>query len=215
MQLVATDICHWFSSVRVLNNVSINVRRGEAVAVVGPSGSGKTTLLSIVGELLSPTSGEVVVRGDSGTMYNNVGRYVAWIHQTTNGLMSRPATDNVALGYLATGGTHRDARERAGELLNIVGLEGFGNLSAAKLSGGQLQRVAIARALATEAPFILADEPTGQLDVETSELVVDLLVGQAAHTFGQAIIVATHDPVVASRCDRILRLGESFPEDGI
>ncbi len=214
MQLVATDICHEFSNVRILDQVSLTVRRGEAVAVVGPSGSGKTTLLSILGGLLSPTSGEVAVGFDSGRSDHHVVQHVAWIHQTTNGLMSRPAVDNVALGCLATGVTHRRARERALELLDTVDLGGFGDFGTAKLSGGQLQRVAIARALALQAPFILADEPTGQLDAETSGLVVDLLVDQAAHTFGQAVVVATHDALVATRCDRVIRLGGAVSEGG-
>jgi ABC-type lipoprotein export system ATPase subunit len=180
---------------------------GEAVALMGPSGSGKTTLLSILGGLLRPSSGSVRVDG-TGTPVLEV---VSWVHQSSPALGRRTALDNVVLGFLATGRRRAASREPAEELLGLVGLDHRADARAGTLSGGEVQRLGIARALARGAPFLLADEPTGQLDHATGLVVQDALF--AGLDAGVSVIVATHDPEVAARCDRVLEVrdGSTHP----
>ena len=193
----------------VLRGVDVEIGAGESVALVGPSGSGKTTLLSIIGLLQQPSEGTVSLdgrqvsdggRGRSGLL----GEVFAWVFQSVNTLRHRSALDNTALGLLARGLRRRDAESVAAEALDRVGLAGFEHAPVETLSGGELQRVCIARAVAARPRFLLADEPTGQLDRSTSDRVLDAL--WQARLPETAIIVATHDPDAAARCDRVLRL---------
>ena len=193
----------------VLDNIDMFVASGEAVALMGPSGSGKTTLLSIMGLLTRPASGFVAV---DGSRLPQRGRRLdaaraglfSWVFQTVNVLGQRTVTDNAALGLLARGVPRGQAAEQANTALAAVGLAGRNLADVAELSGGELQRVCIARAMAAVPRFVLADEPTGQLDHATSELVVDAL-WEARHS-DTALVIATHDPTVAQRCDRVIRL---------
>lgn len=200
----------------VLDHVDVVVESGEAVALMGPSGSGKTTLLSIMGLLTRPVSGSVAV---DGSRLPRRGRRLdvaraelfSWVFQTVNVLGQRTATDNAALGLLARGVPRSRAADRANTALAAVGLADRNRDDVTELSGGELQRVCIARAMAATPRFVLADEPTGQLDHATSELVVDAL-WEARHS-DTALVIATHDPMVAERCDRVIRLADGHAVD--
>ncbi len=201
----------------VLDGVDLAVWPGEAVAVTGPSGSGKTTLLSILGLLTDPTSGEVKVGGKPAPSASRRrdrlrAGWFAWVFQTVNVLGHRSAVDNAALGLLARGVPRPTASRQAQAALAAVGLADRVDTPVVDLSGGELQRVCIARAAAAAPKVLLADEPTGQLDHATSLTVLDAL--WAARRPETALVVATHDPQVAERCDRILQLIDGQLVDG-
>ncbi len=186
----------------VLHEVQLDVRVGESVAVVGPSGSGKTTLLALLGGLLRPGSGRVFVeRADEQLPVAN---HVSWVLQTVNVLSDRSVLDNVAVGTFADGLDRGAAATRAHAALDAVGLAGTADRAVRTLSGGEAQRVVIARAAVSDRPVLLADEPTGQLDQDTSAHVIDALLRSAAD---KIVVVVTHDPAVAARCSRTLKLG--------
>ncbi len=193
----------------VLRNVDLTITAGETVALVGPSGSGKSTLLSITGLLTTPTEGSVRVGGDpvpqsdGGRSRMRTERY-SWVFQTVNVFGARTAQDNVEVGMLSQGVSRREAADRARLALDAVGLSNHRDKPVRTLSGGEVQRVCIARATAVRPLVILADEPTGQLDRATSDVVLDALWG-ARHP-ESVLLVATHDPIVAERCDRVVRL---------
>ncbi len=191
--LEAQGLTHAFGTRTVLAGVNLQLRMGEAVAIRGPSGSGKTTLVAILGGLLVPDVGRVVRHVDH-----------MWVLQTTNALPSRTALDNVALGPLAEGLSRNESNRRARAAIGAEGLEARAHLVARRLSCGELQRVSVARALASNRGLVLADEPTGQLDAATAETVADALVGLVKHE--RALVIATHDPIVASRCHHVLDL---------
>lgn len=207
MTLTVEAVSHRYGQRAVLSDVSFEVAEGETVALMGPSGSGKTTLLSIIGALIEPSEGRVLLDGEdlcskSGAMLRS--QVFAWVFQTVNVLGRRSAIDNVSLGLVARGHPPQRAREHARHALSAVGLGPMAERSAASLSGGELQRVCVARALAASPRLVLADEPTGQLDRRTSDEVADALIGK--RTAESAVLIATHDPDVASRCQRVVRL---------
>ncbi len=180
------------------------VEQGQALAISGPSGSGKSTLLSILGLLINPDSGVVEIDGKIMSRRSQLpANAVAWVFQTGNALLSRRAIDNAMLGSLLNGIDEDTAKQRAVDALACVGLGDHHKAITSTLSGGELQRLCIARALATRPRIILADEPTGQLDLKTSEQVAGYLLDGHPE---RITIVATHDPRLASRCDRELRL---------
>lgn len=215
MRLVARDVRVDFASLArpVLDGATLTVHQGESVAVLGPSGSGKSTMLSVLGGLVTPTRGDVAVEDDvaARTVTDGAGlrEACAWVLQTVNALPERSAQDNVALGALARGGSRREAAALAADLLVEVGLGHRRATPARALSGGELQRVVVARALASGRPFLLADEPTGQLDRSTSSTVLAALLRGGAGPDRAGVVVVTHDPEVAQRCDRTVRI-----EDG-
>lgn len=192
----------------VLADVDISLDRGESLALVGPSGVGKTTLLWILGGLLRPTSGNVTLEGVAVGPDHQSNRQRArdfgWVFQSMNVLPRRTALDNVALGAISLGDQRSFANESAARLLNRVGLGSMALKPLYKLSGGETQRVCIARSLVGQPKFVLADEPTGQLDRSTSDLVLDAMWEALNRDVG--LVVATHDQQVAARCDRVLRL---------
>ena len=200
MRLIAEEVTHRFGAEEILHNASIEVRSGQAVAVVGPSGSGKSTLLSILGGILRPTEGAVRQTDDDGDMEQID---VAWILQTTNAFGHRTVTDNVRVGTLSRSLSKEERRERIDDAIDAVGLSHRVTARAKTLSGGELQRLAIARARVSRAPFVLADEPTGQIDQRMTTAVLDLLIDSRASA---GLIVATHDPMVAERCDRVVAI---------
>jgi len=189
--------------------VSFAINTGDTVAITGPSGSGKTTLMSVLGLLLSPTSGAVRIDGreipERGRQRDRIrAGHIAWIFQTVNVLGRRTALENVVVALLAQGWDRVQAESAAHRALTTVGLEEKAEQQVKELSGGEVQRVCGARAIAGNPTYILADEPTGQLDRESSELVIDSLL--QARDDDTAVLIATHDPTVAQRCDRAVTL---------
>lgn len=197
--------------VEVLKGVTLDVRRGELTLLAGPSGSGKTTLLTIMGLLLKPTAGRVVLLGRDVTSLSEAAlpairrRHVGFIFQGFNLLSSLNAVQNVEVALGLQGVTGRRARERAMELLEHVGLEHRWRHRPATMSGGEKQRVAVARALASPAELVLADEPTGNLDSNTGSQVIGTLQ-RLAHEQNRAVLVVTHDQSLFTLADRIIRL---------
>ncbi|MEU7864438.1 ABC transporter ATP-binding protein [Nonomuraea sp. NPDC049141] len=196
-----------------LNGVSLEIRAGEAVAVMGPSGCGKSTLLNMIAGLDRPTSGTVAVHGEDLGRLDETGlalfrrRRIGMIFQFFNLLDDLSALDNVALVAQLTGTPAVQARRRALELLDELGVAGRARFYPAVLSGGERQRVAVARALMNRPAVLLADEPTGALDSHTGEQVMDLLLD--LHQIGQTLLLVTHDQRLAQRCaSRVIELAD-------
>jgi putative ABC transport system ATP-binding protein len=187
-----------------LDGVSLEIRAGEAVAVMGPSGCGKSTLLNMIAGLDRPSTGSVHVHGEDLGRINETGlalfrrRRIGMIFQFFNLIDDLPAIDNVALSAQLTGTTARQARRRALELLDELGIADRRNVYPAALSGGERQRVAVARALMNRPALLLADEPTGALDSHAGEQVMDLLID--LNELGQTLLLVTHDQRLATRC---------------
>ncbi|MFJ9461440.1 ABC transporter ATP-binding protein [Kitasatospora sp. NPDC101447] len=193
-----------FGDAKALDGVDLRIRAGEAVAVMGPSGCGKSTLLNMVAGLDRPTAGTVRVQGQDLGGLNETGlalfrrRHIGMIFQFFNLIDDLPALDNVALAAQLTGTTARQARRRALELLDELGVAHRKDVYPAALSGGERQRVAVARALMNRPALLLADEPTGALDSRSGEQVMDLLID--LNQIGQTLLIVTHDPDLAARC---------------
>jgi lipoprotein-releasing system ATP-binding protein len=197
---------------RALSGIDLVVTSGEFTAVVGASGSGKTTLLNVVGLLDRPTEGRVVLCGkdtsslDDDAMSELRARSLGFVFQFHHLLPAFTALENVLLPSWADAGPpSAETRERAAELLRIVGLEDLAHRRPSQLSGGQQQRVAIARALAHRPPLVLADEPTGNLDSESADEVFRLMRRINAE-LRTAVLFITHDPRLALRCDRVVEI---------
>ncbi len=191
---------------KVLDSVDLVLRQGESMAITGPSGSGKTSLLSVLAGLMPArvrkgTVHQGLVQLRRGSLYYSAKPpRVAVIPQHANVLLSRSVVDNVKLGAIAGGMSGSDAALAAIEALGVVGLRDKERQPAVQLSGGERQRVAIARALSMKSVFILADEPTGNLDAATSGDVLRAL--QATLSWGAGLLVVTHDTDIASGCER-------------
>ncbi|MFZ3060393.1 MAG: ABC transporter ATP-binding protein [Candidatus Methanoperedens sp.] len=196
--------------VHALNDVSFDVNKGELLSIVGPSGSGKSTLLSMIGLLDRPTDGSVFIEDDEITKAKESEaprirrEKIGFVFQHFNLLSTLTAMENVDIAMRFNGISKNRRKERAFELLTMVGLGDRIKHKPSELSGGQQQRVAIARALANNPAIILADEPTGAVDTKTREVIVKLLKGLGEK--GQTIIVVTHDMDVARQTDRIITM---------
>jgi lipoprotein-releasing system ATP-binding protein len=197
---------------QVLRGLSFDLGRGELVGLLGPSGSGKSTLLSIMGLLLRPTSGTVCVKGEAMFTMNDRrlsafrNQNLGFVFQFHHLLPDFTALENVAFPAAApAGGISKEMRARATMLLERVGLANRIDFLATQLSGGQKQRVAIARALMNAPDFILADEPTGNLDRESSDQVMSL-IKEIQREQQTTFLISTHDPDIADVCDRRIRL---------
>jgi putative ABC transport system ATP-binding protein len=199
---------------QALSEVNMEVRRGEVVFLVGPSGSGKTTLLSIMGCLLKPTSGRVLIAGQDVTGWNERRlpeirlKHIGFVFQGFNLFPNLTAGENLRLALDLKGIRGAASRKRAAELLEAVGLGSEYSRFPDDLSGGQKQRVAIARALAVDAEVILADEPTASLDFHNGASVIRLL-RDLAHSRDRAVVIVTHDSRVMEFADRLVHI-----EDG-
>lgn len=197
--------------VHALSDLNLRVNRGEFVAIMGPSGSGKTTLLNVLGCLDKPTAGKVILDGldisklSEGELYKIRRNRIGFIFQTFNLLPYLNARENVELPMESTRKSKVDRRERASELLKLVGLSGREEHRPQKLSAGEQQRVAIARALANDPAIILADEPTGNLDTKNKYEIVRLLANLNIER-GTTVVMVSHDNQVASHTERMLLL---------
>ena len=197
------------TAVRALDGLSVEVQTGEFVAVMGPSGCGKSTLLNMLGALDQPTEGTVRVAGEDLSNLKNVDRFrartVGFVFQLHNLLPTMTAQENVEVPLQGQINSRKERKERAAHLMALVGLADRRDHLPGQLSGGQRQRVAIARSLANSPSLILADEPSGALDSQSSGEVLSLLA-ELNRSQGTSIIVVTHDRRVAQATQRILRM---------
>ncbi|MDQ6660702.1 MAG: ABC transporter ATP-binding protein [Chloroflexota bacterium] len=196
--------------VDILKGISFQIRSGEFVSIVGPSGSGKSTLLGIIAGLDNPSTGQVLIDGvditrmSEGKLAVVRNSKIGMVFQAFNLISTLTAQENVEIPLYV--GKHKGSPSaRAQELLALVGLSHRLDHRPNQLSGGEQQRVAIARALATDPAFVIADEPTGNLDARNGENILELIATLRAQT-GKTFIIATHDPVVASHADRAIRI---------
>ena len=195
--------------VNILRGVTLQVQRGETVAVVGPSGSGKSTMMMIVAGLERPSTGSVRIAGTAFGSLDEDGlalfrrRHIGIVFQAFHLIATMTALENVAIPLELAGMS--DAFDRAREGLKAVGLGGRVEHYPGQLSGGEQQRVALARAFAAEPDLLLADEPTGNLDAATGAAILDLLFERRRET-GATLLVITHDPALAGRCGRVLEM---------
>jgi putative ABC transport system ATP-binding protein len=208
------------SNVEALRGVSFRVDAGEFVTIQGPSGSGKSTLLNILGCLDRPTSGRYVIEGtEAGDLDDDAlaclrNQKIGFVFQTFNLLPRLTALKNVELPLLYGGVPRRERRERALAVIGAVGLLPRGAHRPRELSGGEQQRVAIARAMVNRPAILLADEPTGNLDSQAAEEILDLF--DTLNRSGTTVIVVTHNPKVAERARRILCLQDGLlPKDEV
>ncbi|MBE6223052.1 MAG: ABC transporter ATP-binding protein [Bacteroidales bacterium] len=203
----AKDIRKSFNKLEVLKGVDFSARQGEVVAIMGASGAGKSTLLQILGTLLTPDSGSLVIDGsnvldmDARELAAFRNRRIGFVFQAHHLLPEFTAVENVMIPSLIGGASSAQAKARAQELLALVGLEARLAHKPSELSGGEQQRVAIARALANRPAILFADEPTGNLDSHTKEEIHQLFF-DLRKQLGQTVVIVTHDAGLAQLCDR-------------
>jgi putative ABC transport system ATP-binding protein len=197
--------------VDILRGIDLEIARGEFVAIMGPSGSGKSTLLGLLAGLDTPTSGRIVLDGDDITGLNEDrmallrGRKVGFVFQSYHLLPTLTAEENVLLPYELTGGNGVEGPKRARELLQSVGLLDRRDHYPIQLSGGEQQRVALARAFMVRPPILLADEPTGNLDTQNGQHVLELLISLNQRE-GTTLVLVTHDAALSARASRRITL---------
>ncbi|ETS30315.1 lipoprotein releasing system, ATP-binding protein [Photorhabdus temperata] len=220
--LLCNDLCKKYQEgqvlTEVLKNVAFAIKPGEMMAIVGSSGSGKSTLLHLLGGLDTPTSGEVLFKGHSLNKMSAKARAalrnheLGFIYQFHHLLPDFNAIENVAMPLLIGGKNRSQAQKKALEMLAAVGLEKRAHHRPSELSGGERQRVAIARALVNEPSLVLADEPTGNLDLRNADSVFELL-GELNRQQGTAFLVVTHDLTLAGRLNRQVEMRDGYLQD--
>ena len=213
------NLCHTFSEdgekVHALRGVSFTAEKSTVTSIVGPSGCGKSTLMYLLGLLDRPDSGDVIFKGKPVSKLNDFERtkyrneFIGFIFQFHFLIKELTAVENVALPALKLGISNKEAHDNASDILKKLGLNGKINRLANKLSGGEQQRVAIARAMINSPSLLLADEPTGNLDTENSNMVFDVLVKMAKEK-EIAVILVTHNRELANRCDRVIEMKDGL-----
>lgn len=209
------DIHKSFGSLQVLKGIDLTINQGEIVSIVGPSGAGKTTLLQIIGTLDRADSGRVLFDGVDVSLYNEKqlsafrNEHIGFVFQFHQLLPEFSAVENVMMPALIKGDSMADARRRAMEMLDFLGLTDRADHKPAELSGGEKQRVAVARALVNRPQVILADEPSGSLDTQNKEELHRLFF-DLRRDLGQTFIVVTHDESLAATTDRTIRLRDGL-----
>ena len=196
--------------VPALKGISLDIEEGEFVAIMGPSGCGKSTLLHLLGGLLSPTSGKIIIDGEDLSKVSDAERTdirrrkIGFVFQRFNLFPTLTAEGNLKLAEKIHSGNGGDSTRRR-EVLRLLKLENKMGHKPLELSGGEQQRVALARAIVNSPAIILADEPTGNLDTENSQIVLDMFK-ELNQKFGQTIIMITHNPEAAEACSRTIRM---------
>ena len=206
-----------FGSLQVLKGIDLHIDRGEVVSIVGPSGAGKTTLLQIIGTLDRPDSGSVHVDGIDVTTLSQKAlsdfrnRHLGFVFQFHQLLPEFTAIENIMIPAYIAGTSQRQAKDRAKELLDFMGLGDRATHKPAELSGGEKQRVAVARALVNNPAIILADEPSGSLDTQNKQELHQLFF-DLRDKFGQTFVIVTHDEQLATLTDRTIHLRDGMIE---
>ena len=215
MMIQASGIRKSFGTLEVLKGVDFTVEPGQVVSIMGASGAGKTTLLQILGTLLTPDAGSLMVDGTDVLQLGSKelsafrNRRIGFVFQAHHLLPEFSALENVMIPALIGGASAKEAREKAMSLLQKVGLEARAGHKPSQLSGGEQQRVAIARALVNSPAILFADEPTGNLDTHTKAEIHELFF-QLRDALGQTIVIVTHDPDLAALCDRTCHMKDGM-----
>lgn len=209
------NITKSFGALKVLKGIDLHIGKGEIVSIVGPSGAGKTTLLQIIGTLDKPDSGEIIIDGtdasklSSDKLSNFRNSHIGFVFQFHQLLPEFTALENVMIPAFIAGKSKKEARKRACELLDFMGLTDRAEHKPNELSGGEKQRVAVARALMNNPAVILADEPSGSLDSKNKEELHRLFFTLRDH-FGQTFIIVTHDEQLAAITDRTIKMRDGL-----
>jgi putative ABC transport system ATP-binding protein len=204
--------------VEILKGVNLDVDKGELLSIMGTSGGGKSTLMNIIGLLDAPTSGQYLLEGRDVTKLTDAelsdyrNRQIGFVFQQFNLLQRLTALDNVGLPLVYRGVSTQERRERAMELLDKVGMADRAHHKPTELSGGQQQRVAIARAFVGRPSIIMGDEPTGALDTQVGQEIMNLFI-QLNKEEGVTVMLITHDPGIAKQCNRVVRMKDGVVQE--